>query len=852
MATPAPLARVQQILGVPEHPCEFILRNGAIICPYEEMEVRFFPEHAGLYFLTLVGEPYELLGEDGSRVRVSLKEDRLPIITSSTEQNGIRIEQTAFACLLGKEDVVDGTEPLVCLVRMRFTNTDHTGAHSFPVGFSFGNCFRPQTEPNTYWKTFLLRDDVAVTLADEGGIPAYPYPLLQKNGMLVAEGHGIVFSPDAALRSGSFIPVCKGKDSKEYRCVWQTTVELAPGEMKELSFRLPYLPLAEERAAELAGLDFAEEMAKTTARWEKLLSHGASMKIPGTRYGNLWDAQTAYTFMLIDRQNKGSPSLYGREMFSSWAGNYPDHVLSYMHLSPTLYEFIWAQESGYWVIGALDLQGYHDVAERCLETFFALQGNGTPGVNDVSILPKRSEAKPFVGTTPHSWLNSNGGVLSAIARHYRLTQDKAWIIRHHDAIISACRWEKLMRASTADESAPAYRGLMPRGQSTDVTFASGHLQWYYTDIGTIMGLYDILCVMRECGFSEYDEFLREYDDYRSCLLRSLDASVLDIADFHEDVRDYDYSNCLFAAALPASRITERDESGMPTVFDGKVFSRSEAEELGIRCFVPMSPQMRIPFKYAYLDMGMQHAFGYLAEIIDFSDPAPLFEGARHSAKDIWDSIVYYAKCMGLYDVEKGLYSPGFPYNDYILNKQLFCDEVKPFSEGITFLKRYACDDESFVMIEYAGSHLGETWFQPCPFALSMAVFRSWLRKALLFEDHKRNILVVGKAVPQEWMEKAMSYEEPISLANAPTEFGPVSLSINASLIHHSIIVSLKMHDLTRLPHAFEIRPNHPQGLVPVSVQVNGGASTEPFTANGVVVISADQLKETELEVIFCF
>ena len=67
MNTPAPIARIQQIIGMPEHPCEAIVRNGAIICPYEEMEVQYFPEDAGLYLITKIGDSAELFGGYGAR-----------------------------------------------------------------------------------------------------------------------------------------------------------------------------------------------------------------------------------------------------------------------------------------------------------------------------------------------------------------------------------------------------------------------------------------------------------------------------------------------------------------------------------------------------------------------------------------------------------------------------------------------------------------------------------------------------------------------------------------------------------------------------------------------------------------
>ena len=145
-------------------------------------------------------------------------------------------------------------------------------------------------------------------------------------------------------------------------------------EEKIITFKLPYLPLPQEKAGKLNALSFDEERKKIANYWKKIYDKGASISIPGSRLSDAWKIQTAYTMMLIDRQNKGDEKLFGKEIYKTWGGeNYHEKVLSYPHLSPTLYEFIWAQESCFWVMGMLDRQGYHELVERCFEVFFELQ-----------------------------------------------------------------------------------------------------------------------------------------------------------------------------------------------------------------------------------------------------------------------------------------------------------------------------------------------------------------------------------------------------------------------------------------------------------------------------------------------
>lgn len=455
MIIPTPVARANQVTGMPEHPCETVVRNGTLICPYEEMEVRYFKEHSGLYLLTLVGEPFEIFGWGGdaavkTRARASLMEGYLPVIKHETEQKGCRFEQTVFACLLEGNDVRDGTEVLVNLVKLRVTNLNRQHNVRMPVTIIFGSCFRPPEEGDSevekrYWKEFFLRDDMPEDLSMEREIQKYDYDIRQNGNMLITGDNGILFYFDNYENANcEFIEKYEEgvwQEGKKYNHGWRVVLELDPGETKEIIYKVPYLPLENtgENMAKLREMDFDLKLKEYKEIWDTWLEKGAGLSIPGTNLGNLWKAQTAVTFILVDKHNKGSDKLFGREMFKGWAGDFPDKVLSYVHLTPTHYEFIWSQEAAYWVVGMLDIQGYHKKAEEYLEFFFETQGMGKPGVHDTSILPDKNIAADYMGTTPHTWLNSNGGVLLTISGHYKLTKDKKWILDHKESIIRSCR-----------------------------------------------------------------------------------------------------------------------------------------------------------------------------------------------------------------------------------------------------------------------------------------------------------------------------------------------------------------------------------------------------------------------------
>jgi|GEM_PF-1691146 len=846
MRTPIPIARSQQVIGMPEHPCETIVRNGALICPYEEMEIRYYEEHAGLYLLTLAGEPFEIFGHGTGRASASLMDGYLPVVQHVAEHQGCKLEQTAFAGLLEGDRVVDGTEQLINFVKLSVTNSTANEKLSLPITFVFGSCFRQpgdrdEQSDKDYWKSFLRRDDIAEDVSPDRPIEPYPYPLTESDGLVTAADKGVVFCLDRheTLNCRFIDEWNEGPwdEGKQFKLGLRVTIDLLPGETKEITYKVPYLPLdaSAGSATKLQQMNYNSELQAIKKLWNSLLNRGTQLSVPGTNLENLWKAQTAATFILVDKQNKGSDRLHGGEIYKTWADRYPDKTLNYVHLSPTLYEFVWAQEAAYWVIGMLDMQGYHQEAEDYMEFFFEMQGEGIPGVHDRDILPDKAIAQSYMGTTAHAWLNNTGGVLLAIAEHYKLTNNKQWMIDRQRSILSACNWIRELRKTTKADPDDGGYGLMPAGQSTDGTFASDHLQWYYTDIWSLLGLTEIAKVMKACDMPEAESILAEAEDYRLCFLRSLDNSILDLEHFQERESDYDFSHYIYEGPLHYQKITQWDEDGVPISFKNKIILKQEAERLGLRWFVPMSPQTRIPFNPPYLDNNYGFSLAFLADIIAFNSDAPLFPGAKHSGKQVWEGIMTYCKITELLDIDEKIYSNGLPYNDYLIKKFLVNDENERTVEALNYVLRYGCDQETYMGKETAGLKLNELWFQPCPFTLSMATMRSWIRKMIVFEDLVANRLVVGKAMPKQWIEDAATWESAIRLENAASYYGALSVQYEIHFNCSEMNVRLQLADVARLPDTIEIRLNHPQNAAVKEIVVTGHDHYTLDREKGIVV-----------------
>lgn len=820
--TPAPFARSQQLIGVPEHPLETTFRNGCLICPYEEMEVQVYPEHSGLYLIPLLGEPFELFGRDGFRAAQSW-EPELPVAVHKTVQQGIEWEEHAF-CLMPETDKVQtGREPLFNYVRFILRNPGDT-PRTATLSLALCNCFRLPIDSDGdwdkfYWKTFLHRD-VIYEILDEQREPApYPYPLVQDGDCLTAEGKGILLqssTPFTYVQGGDGSFAAGTHIAHRVRFVQ----ELPPHGTATIDLTVPYLPLPEDKAALLRELSYDDARARAAALWQHWLSKGSELSVPGTNLREAWRMQTATTLMLLDWQNKGDPALYGRDLIAGWADGYPDQTLGYAHLSNALYEFIWAQESGCWVIGMLDRQGYHDLAARYLETFFVLQGHATPGVHDLSILPPPEVGQAFTGTTVHAWLNSTGGVLRAVADHYRLTRDRDWLLAHKDGILSACRWVEAVRQSTKTETFARQHGygLMPPGQSTDSDFSSTHVQWFHTDIWTLYGLSAIADALIACGVPEGETVKAQAEDYLSCFLHALDAAVLDTEDMPEHPEDYDFSAYLFMGPLERDRIAAWDENGIPLPLKDHVIVRSEAKKRGIRHFLHACTLCTVPLDIPYLSMpSANSALGLLCDRIDFTSDTPLYPGARHSGRQVWEAVQDTRKLLGLPPFD----NDGLSYNEYFLLPMAMQGDWEPYGEILRLTSRYGCDPDTYMMVEQMGINRREQWFQPCPFALSMANYRRMLERTVLCEDSVRGRLTLCRLLPQEWVENTVTYEHPLCLTRAATAYGTLSVTYRADLIRDRVTVTLTADEPERLDVPVEVWFRHPLGLRARAVTVNG-------------------------------
>jgi hypothetical protein len=281
------------------------------------------------------------------------------------------------------------------------------------------------------------------------------------------------------------------------------TLSLQPGESKTVDLAVPYFPLSGDGAKWLAGLKIDDSLAAFRRFWSERLNGKAQFIVPEKRIRDSYRACLAYDMLLTDRD--------------------PRSDVLMPHPDATVYEAVWAGD-GSVSMQAFGRMGYHKDVEAMLNYFLARQGRQKP---DGDVLSAEGH---FAGDNGEQWMNQNGFVLWALAEHYKLSHDDAWLRRVAPQMIKACQWTIRERARTkVIENGQKVRhyGLLPKGRPSDLYIWDN---WYWTDTYMYMGLRWTADVLPAIGMNaEAAKLAAEADDYKACILdsiaRSIDAKI---------------------------------------------------------------------------------------------------------------------------------------------------------------------------------------------------------------------------------------------------------------------------------------------------------------------------------------
>jgi hypothetical protein len=408
------------------------------------------------------GRDTPLLGWEGGTLRFrfglptepddrSIAEDRLPLLRTAWDREGLCIEQECYATWL-EGDVLagrrPGDDPVACMVRFRLTN--HTEvAQGAEVAL---NTMVDEARPE---RLTLSGDRV---LAGE-----------RLRCLLDANGEGEWQAADSGIR---------------YRVV------LRPNASHDIYVKIPFvLPENEAALERLRAIDYEDERERVARFWRDRVAQGAQIETPNATLNAFYDTHVMHMLVINDREPGADRNVARCGGFHY--GSFPDE--------------------GIMVTSDLDRRGYIDDAARCLELYIAYQGTAPLPGNYQS---KEGVFYGSGGYEVAGYNRNQGWVLWGLAEHYRYTRDRAWLERVAPALVAGCDWVSRERAATMrsapNGTRPIEYGFLPTGSLEDVT---DYWTWLSSNAYAYLGLRSAAEVLAEIGHPEAKRLTADADAY---------------------------------------------------------------------------------------------------------------------------------------------------------------------------------------------------------------------------------------------------------------------------------------------------------------------------------------------------
>ena len=427
----------------------------------------------------------------GRWARVANYADPAPALIYHVERrNGdLRVHEESFAVPLLKpvgEDL-SADDPTVCLVRFTLRNEGLVPiTAALPIEFSSHS----QHTRHPY-------QDGA-----RSGVPVGPRDALTLTNHPGADG-------DA---NGERLLVVTTEGKSEVRGAIRTSMsgtarseglvlrrELAPGESCEVLMKVARKSISTERErTSLARLDYDALRRQTTRFWNDEVSPWAELKTPEPELNAFHKAHLVHQ-MISDHRMPGADGLISTSVGTDAYGNYGNESTM--------------------VIQELEERGLHEESRKRLALWIKYQGTA-------KLAGRFSEQEGvFYGSggteAGESYVQSHGWIMWALAEHYFMTRDKAWLEGAAPNLIRGAEWIMRQRRLTMGDqplSRGWERGLLPAGGLEDV---SSFFYWVPSNTWNWRGMDHVAAALEAIGHSEAGRLRAEADGYRADILRSL-------------------------------------------------------------------------------------------------------------------------------------------------------------------------------------------------------------------------------------------------------------------------------------------------------------------------------------------
>lgn len=467
-------------------------------------------------------------------------------------------------------------------------------------------------------------------------------------------------------------------------------------------------------ASKVSESEFAKVSGEYVNTWEHILSEAMKITTPETRVNNAYKAWLAYNFINVDKI-KGQYEIHDGNHF---------------------YEEIFGY-SACLAIQGLDWMGYGADAEMYLK----------------SMLPLINKDGLFV---VNYGLPDQGALLTALADHFKMTNDKEWLKRVSPHIIKMAKWvvnERNFQKKSQDVNGKLY-GLLkgrPYCDHPDPAY------YYVTDMTITVGLEEAARALKIIGMDEDAKWIMdEAKDYRECIMTSMKRSVI----VHDGMKKLP----LFPENLKLLRAANFNAYDYFGLLVGTLIENNS---------LPVNSE----YARMYVDL-IEKKGGLLLGVSRF------WGGIDHAY-----SYGYWMHCMERNEIEKVLL-------------------------GFYTSLAYGMTRETYSAVEVTFIEEGKN-FNTLPHAYSNTQQLRLLRNMLLREDAEGKTLTIGQGIPKPWLTNG----KVVDVKDAPTLYGNINYSIKSNIKNNKINIDLKP-GTKRNPQQTIIYLRHPQNKAIKSVSMN--------------------------------
>jgi len=648
----------------------------------------------------------------------------LPIIQTEWNDRGVIYRQTSFTAPLEKDilsgEPLEADDTIVLLMKIEVGNVGgapalarlpvsiHAGGRR-ALGVENGFIFSERPGAHVPWMFF-----------DTNGA-----------GSLEVVGVGAQKEPRGASVGGHVL----------------YSVGIGPQQQHSVYIKIPFISLTKDEAiSRLKQLDVERELPRVAEYWQKRLDAGAQIHTPEPTINSFYRAHAGHLLINTERE-------VGSDRGMAKVG--------------TFHYGVYSNESCM-MISDLDRRGYHEKAEKALETFLHYQGTvGLPG----DYTSKEGQFYGAGGYEAGGYNQHHGWVLWCLGEHYWYTRDKKWLEKAAPKIVTGCDWiirERRRHMAKCDQPHRAIeRGLLPPGRLEDI---GDWWCWLSTNVYSWWGMDNAAKALNDIGHPEAERLVTVAERYGKDILAAFNEAV--VRSPVVKLRDGSY--------IPhtPSRVHRRGRSF------GWITETLEGAIHLVRCGLlsPSDQRSTWIMKDFEDNLYLSTQFGYTV---------PDFEK--------------YWFDRGGFSMQPSLLCSPIPY--------LFRDEIKHYLRAYFNSFAVGFFPDTCMLTEHPLPNMGD-WTGDHYKASDESNSTYWLR--LMFIQEEGDELYLARAIPRYWLKDGQK----IAIRNAATYFGPMSFEIRSFVNEGRIEMTLDP-PTRNAPKFIHIRFHHPEGKPITRVTLNG-------------------------------